>query len=454
MKSSKKLKMTLMVLICILIILVGFIGIYSKKSNSYKNILPKYELASDLKGSTIIEFEVDDSTDTVYYDKDGKKVDSDTVTEENEKDYTKEEVKVNSEENLNEDNYGKSVKVMKERLEFLQADQYNLDLDKKTGKIVLTFEDEYPEDIKNILPMEGKLELVDSKTSDVIIEYTDFKSAEATYATVDDGSYVTYINLKLNDSGLNKINNIDKYKTTASETEGEEATVNKFKVMFDDDKVSEVSYDDILLTGKTLRITTAENLTSNSKINSEMNTNTVVAKLTTIGKMPVVYKLSAEEYVQSNVANYIQYIVLGITAICIAISIYFIVKYKLNGLLSVIAFAANTSLFLILIRLTNIQISLNGFAGISGLILLNTILLNNILKCVKEKDKTFSENIKNAYLKTIDAFVIMLIIFVVFAFSSMTVINSMGLLVFWGWLIVVLGNLILTVPMLSIVNKK
>ena len=105
-------------------------------------------------------------------------------------------------------------------------------------------------------------------------------------------------------------------------------------------------------------------------------------------------------------------------------------------------------------RLTNIQISLNGFAGISGLILLNTILLNNILKCVKEKDKTFSENIKNAYLKTIDAFVIMLIIFVVFAFSSMTVINSMGLLVFWGWLIVVLGNLILTVPMLSIVNKK
>jgi hypothetical protein len=39
--------------------------------------------------------------------------------------------------------------------------------------------------------------------------------------------------------------------------------------------------------------------------------------------------------------------------------------------------------------------------------------------------------------------------FAVFAFSSMTVINSMGLLVFWGWIVIMLGNLILTVPMLN-----
>ena len=91
MKNSKKLKLTLMILVCVLIILVGFLGIYSKKGNSYKNILPKYELASDLTGSTILEFEVDDSTNTKYYDKDGKEVDSSKVTEKNEKDYKKED---------------------------------------------------------------------------------------------------------------------------------------------------------------------------------------------------------------------------------------------------------------------------------------------------------------------------------------------------------------------------
>lgn len=452
MKKSKIMKLILMVLICVLIILVGFLGIYSKKLNSYQNNLPEYKLASDLKGSTVLEFEVDDSSETVYYDKEGKKVDSSTVTDENKEEYTQEEKAINEEESLTVDNYKQVVEIMKERLKFLKTDQYKLDLDEKTGKIVLTFEDAYPDDIKSIIPMEGRFELVDSNTEDVIISYTDFNSAEATYASVEEG-YTTYINVKLNASGIEKINNIDKYKTTTDSETGE-TTTNKLKVMFDDDEVSEVSYDNILLSGKTLRITTSEKLTSNSSINSETNTNTVVSKLATMGKMPVVYKLTAEEYVKSDVANYAEYIVIAIVAVCVVISLYFIIRYKLNGLISVIAFAANISLFLILIRLTKIQISLNGFAGILGLIALNTILVNNILKSIKNTDKTFSENIKNAYLKTINAFVIVLIIFAVFSFSEMTVISSMGLLVFWGWVVTMLGNLILTVPMLCVANKK
>lgn len=452
MKKNKIMKLTLMILICILIILVGFIGVYSKKLNSYKNNLPEYELASDLKGSTVLEFEIDDGTEKVYYDKDGNKVDSSTVTDENKDDYTEEEKAINPEENLTAQNYKQVVKIMKERLKFLKTDQYEIDLDEKTGKIVLTFEDAYPDDIKSILPMEGKLELVDSNTSDVIINYADFNSAEATYASVEEG-YTTYINLKLNSSGIDKINNIDKYKTT-TDSESGETTTNKLKLMFDDDEVAEVSYDNILLTGKTLRITTSEKITSNSSINSKMNTNTVVSKLATMGKMPIVYKLSAEEYVKSDVANYVIYFIITIVAICGIISVYFIIRYKLNGLLSVIAFAANISLFLILIRLTKIQISLNGFDGMLGLITLNTILVNNILKNIKNIDKTFSENIKSAYLKTINAFVIVLIIFAVFSFSEMTVISSMGLLIFWGWLVTIFGNLILTVPMLCIANKK
>lgn len=452
MKKSKIMKLILMILICVLIILVGFVGIYSKKLNAYKNNLPEYELASDLKGSTVLEFEVSDETEKVYYDKDGNKVDSSTVTDENKDDYTEEEKAINPEENLTAENYKQVLKIMKERLKFLQTDQYKLDLDEKTGKIVLTFEYAYPEDIESILPMEGKFEIVDSNTEDVIIEPTDFNSIEATYASLEEG-YTTYINVKLNSSGIDKINNIDKYKTT-TDTETGETTTNDFKIMFDDDKVAEVSYDDILLTGKTLRITTAKNLTSTSSINSEMNTNTVVSKLATMGKMPVVYKLTAEEYVKSDVTNYVGYIIIAIAVICVAISLYFIIRYKLNGVWAVIAFVTNISLFLILIRLTKIQISLNGFAGIFGLLILNTILVNNILKAIMNKDKTFSENIKSAYLNSIDAFVIVLIIFAVFSFSAMTVISSMGLLIFWGWVVSLLGNLILTVPMLCIANKK
>lgn len=456
MKNSKKLKLTLMILICTLIILVGFLGIYLKKGNLYKNIMPKYELASDLKGSTVLEFEIDEGTEKIYYDKDGKKVDSAEVTEENEKDYKTEDVLINAKENLIEDNYKKSVDIMKQRLNFLQADQYRIDLDEKTGKIVLTYDDDYPDDIKNFLPMEAKFELVDSNTKDVILTYTDFTKAEATYAALDamgDGGYSVYINLKLNASGIEKINNMDKYKANV-DSENEESKANEAKVLFDGEEIVVISYDNIVLNNKILRITTGDNLTTDSEINSKLNTSMLVSKLATIGKMPVIYNIAAEEYINSSVANYLEYIVIGIAAICIVISIYLIIRYKSNGLLSVISFAANIALFLTLIRLTDIRISLNGIAGILGLVILNTILIDNILKCIRNTEKTFAENIKSAYINTIDAFVVMLIVFIVFAFSNMTVINSMGLLVFWGWTFVLLGNLILTVPMLSIANKK
>ena len=459
MKNSKKLKLIFIILICVLISLIGFLGIYLKVGNSYKNILPEYKLSSDLEGSRVLEFEVDTSTETVYFDNDGKKVDSTTITEKNEKDYTKKEILLNEKESLNQENYEKVVKIMKERLVFLQADQYKLDLDGKTGKIVLTFEDEYPDDIKSILPMEGKLEFLDSNTEDVILSYSDFNSAEATYAALEDGSYITYINLKLNDSGIEKINNIDKYKTSIDEdvkeqSEEAEATVNNLKIMFDSDEIAEVSYDDIILTNKTLRIATDKNLTSDSSINSKLNTNTIVSKLATIGKLPVIYNLTAEEYVQNNAADYICYIVIGILAICVVISIYLIIRYKIKGILAVLSFAANIALFLVIIRLTNVQISLNGLAGMIGLIVLNLILLINILVSIKEEDKEFSENVKNAYLKTAEVCVIRLIIFAVFSVAARTDINTKGLVIGWGGVITILGNLILTVPMLSVISKK
>ena len=71
-------------------------------------------------------------------------------------------------------------------------------------------------------------------------------------------------------------------------------------------------------------------------------------------------------------------------------------------MLGVLGFVTNIALFLIVIRLTKIQISLNGFAGILGLIFLNIFLINNILKCIKNKDKVFIENRRDAYLKTIN----------------------------------------------------
>ena len=109
--------------------------------------------------------------------------------------------------------------------------------------------------------MEGKLELVDSNTSDVILDYSGVKSAEATYASTEDG-YSVYITLKLNKSGIEKINNIEGYKNSTDDNG--EVTTNKFKLEFDGEEIGEISYDDMILSGSNLRVTTASKVTSSS----------------------------------------------------------------------------------------------------------------------------------------------------------------------------------------------
>ncbi len=453
MNTNKKLKLLLIVLVCILVILIGFFGIYKREGNAYKNLVPDFLLSSDLKGSTTLELEVDKSTNKEYYDKDGNKVDSSTVTDENKDEYTEKEVPVNDEEQLNQENYEKVVKIIEKRLKFLSTDQYRIDLDKTSGKIIITFEDEYADDIKSIVPLEGSLELIDETTEDVVLNYADFKSAEATYASLDEG-YTIYLNLKLNDNGIEKIKNIDKYKNNKETTEeGKESTESKLKVMFDTDQVASVSYDNILLTGSTLRITTGSNVTNTSTLQSQMNMNTVVAKLASIGKMPIVYKVSAEEFIASS--QNIYYVVYGIyafIAICVICAIIFILKYKINAIFMLLSFITNIAATILIIKLTKVSISINILPAITAFFILNIVLIKNILQNIKEENN-ISKAFKNGFLKTLDLFVITLIIFIVFAFTNMAVLNSLGLLLFWGWLNTIISNFIFALPMLYLTNN-
>jgi len=381
--NSKKLKLIVKILICILIFLIGVVGIYNKSGNMYKNLLPKYAFDSDIKGITALEFEVDDSVETIYYDKDGNEVDSSKVTEENKEDYTTKEMPVNGEDKLNIENYNKTIQILEKRLKFLKTDQYQIDLDEKTGKILVSVEDEYMDDVVTFLPMEAKLQFIDSNTNDVVIDYKDFKAAESSYASVRT-KVITYMNLTLNDSGIEKFNNIDKYKTVINTEEDDEAKESKLMIMFDNQKIAEVDYDEILLNGKILRLTTASGLTSNEEVDSQLNLEATVCRLASIGKLPVIYNLEAEEFVKNDsIEENLNYIVLGLIVIIVIVSLILIIKYKLNGILAVLGFITNISIFLIIIRLTKVEISINGFAGMIGLIILNALLLNNILKNIK-----------------------------------------------------------------------
>lgn len=451
MKTKKRLKLALMILVCLTLILVGFVGIYAKQLNQYVNKIADYQFAPDIKGQTILELEPDDSKETKYYDKDGKEVDASTVTDKNKSKYTKKEEPANAEESLTLDNYKKCIEIFQKRLQFLQADEYHMDLDKTNGKMILTFNDDYPEDIESILPMEGKLELVDTKTEDVILDYSHVKNITVTYAQEE--GYSVYLNLKLTKEGLEKVNSWDAYKTSKDDN-GEETT-NNFKVKFDDEEVGTISYEDVVVSGKNVRVTLAKDITSTQTMNTKMNTATVVAKLTNFGKLPVVYNINAKEYV-SRASAWDSFKTLMVITIVLAVFIaaYIVIKYKLNGLLAVLGMITNIAVLFTVMRLTNITLSYNSLAAMMGLLLMNTYLVIQILENIEDnKDKTVWQNVKLAYQQFIDVAVVAVILFAVFAFASMTTISSMGLLFFWGWVVVMLGNLAFTSMLLAIKNK-
>lgn len=461
MKKIKVLKLILITLICIAIMLIGFFGIYVKYKNQYIDKTGDFTLASDLKGTTVIELEVDGTINTVYYDKNGNEVeitDEETDTSE----YTKKEEPVNKEENMNLQNYEKTVEILKERLKFLGTEQYSIDLNKTTGKIFISFESKYHEDVESIIPMEGKLQIKDKITEDIILDYTDFNYAETSYASTENG-YTIFVSFKLNDSGLNKIKDIDKYKTVSKDTveqdEKEEEEESKEEpqavIIFDKEEIDLVSYDKLELLGKKLRVTTQKDITDTDTINSKLNTGTVITKLSNIGKTPLKYELIAEEYINSSIdENIIKIALISMSIILLLAIVLFIVKYKIIGLFASIGIITNIALFIIIIKTTKIAISLNCIAVTLPLIILNIMLVKNMLESLKNKEKTFKSNIGAAYLKTKDLIVIIAIAFIVFAFSSMTLINTMGLFIFWGWLVILLGTLIFTVPFLALSKNE
>ena len=135
---ERKLKIILCIAIVILIALISFLGVYVKDTVVFKKQLPDYEIASDFGEKRITSFVF--NTKETMYDKNGNVVES--IPEgANESDYRKETENVNSEENLNADNYKKAKEIFDGRLKSLNAEDYKVRVDESTGNITVELEE-------------------------------------------------------------------------------------------------------------------------------------------------------------------------------------------------------------------------------------------------------------------------------------------------------------------------
>lgn len=491
MKKGNVLRKILAILVVVLIAIVSFVGIYTKKLNKYENILPDYQLGMDIKGSKIITIKVDDSTEKKTYDKDGNLVEDDDstsaqvvnaegteteTTEENAEGNTTVEEPVNKEEVLTKENYEKCKKIIEKRLESLNILEYTVRQDTTTGEITVQIPDDSKAEMAlSALPTKGKFEIVDADTNEVLMDNSDLKETTAGLATTTNSSgtpyYVVSIQIGFNGKGKDKLTEITKNystqtnttvsenttdgsdtNTTASEnttdgtdtntTNGETAKEKKIKLKIDDETVLETSFGQVL-TGGVLQLTMGNENSTTSEITENLTSSTSLAARLNSGEMPIVYTLDKNVYEASDITvQDIQLVLIVLASIFAVLLIVMAIKYKKNGILCIFSNIGFVASLLLLVRLSNVVLTIEGITTITLAVILNYIFTWALLKAYKNKKE--GNAFSDVMLKSVNIIIPLIIASIVFTFSSWLPIASCGMVGIWAIILWIICSFTLT----------
>ena len=463
-KRERIIKIITACLITILISMIGFVGIYTQKQNQMKNQIKDYDLSMDLKGERILSIKPKEDKETIIKDTEGNKITEELTDEQiTEKGYTKEEVNKNAEK-LTKENFEKTKTIIQKRLKNMGIENYIIRLNEETGEIFIELEENTETDtIVSNIGATGKFEIQDSETKEVLLDNSDIKLVDVRYNTAETGTDV-YLNIQFDKEGKNKLTEItENYKTintttenktsenTTSESETTEAQ-KKVVIKIDDEEVTTTSFDNIIRTGS-LQLTVGKSSTSRSKINENAKKANNIASTLSFGNLPVDYEVSQNEYILSNITTKkIQQLITIIAIIAVIGLIALMLRYKLTGVLSSIAFIGFTALYLLLVRYTNVIITLEGIFGIAVILVINYILTNKIANS-NEKEKTAKE-VKKEYGKSWLKIIPICIISIVFSFARWTPIASLGMVMLWGLALSAVYQLFITIPLIKINDKS
>lgn len=436
MKKFKGLKITVIVLLIILLSMVSFIGIYVQDKNQVKNILPEYILSKDLKGHRRIELKVNDEVkETKKYDADNNLITDDTIEV-----ARTEEIKVNSEEMLTKENYEASKKVIEKRLEEMQVNNYDIRQNLENGTIILELpEDDNTDRTVGQLSLQGKFEIIDKDSNEVLMTNDDLKSVQSRYGTTSSGTTSIVLNIQFNKEGTEKFKNITNtyvQTTKTVEQEGEEAkeeTVTKeISIKIDDTTLLSTHFSEQVTNGLLqLSVGSSANSTT-EELQEYAKEATSMAALLDSGKMPIVYEVEQNKYILSEITQDVvaKVIVVSIIVLTLAI-IYLIIKYKGKGILAGISIIGYVALLLLAIRYANVEVSIAGIIEILFSTLINYMLVVSMLK---------EEKINNAIKKYSLILIPTLVIAIAFTFANIAV----GIVLFWGIVIAMLYNISVT----------
>lgn len=466
MKVNNFLKTILITLIVVGISIISFLGIFVEDKNTMKNLMPEYILGKDLNGYRRVELEVK---------KDDTTTDNSTENEVDEVDTQIEEVATVEESEdkvLNLNNYNETKKIIEKRLKQMGIIDYTISLDTDTGKIVVELpEDDLTDTAVYELMYQGKFEITDNDTNEVLMTNDDLKDVKSGYGTTSSGATSIFVNFEFNKEGTEKFKNItNTYVETTVEkeqTEGETETNKEEEstTLKENSEETETLTREIVIKidGEELLTTHFDNEISNGILQLSFGTSTSLSTeklqerlieannmsiLLSSGKTPVEYEVTQNRYIfsdiTSNEINMIVYICIAVLVIAI---IYLVVRYRVLGIKASISLIGYIALLLICIRIFNVEVGISGIFAIILNIILSFALIENILRNNKKQ-----QNIKSAISETIIKYSIILapacIISIVLTMFNI----SIGAVLFWGIIINILYNL--SVMRILLVNKK
>lgn len=476
----KKIKTLTIVLAIVLVTIVAFLGIYVPVQNRMENKVKEYSYTMDLQGARNVRLKVDKSNKKTVKDSEGKQVeDSENLTDEEitEKGYVKEETPYNSQEVLNEENYQKSKQIIEKRLKQLKVEEYNIKVDENTGDIILEIpENDSTDSIVSNIATVGKFEIIDSETKEVLMDNNDIKLANVMYGsdtTSTTAGTIVYLNIEFTKDGAKKLEDIsNKYvetvventDTTEETAEGEESeptepsTVKKeITMIIDDEEIMSTSFDEPVKTGK-LQLSLGKSTTDSKTLQGYVEQASSMASVLDTGNMPIKYTIDKNQYVLSDITNQeINIIAYAITGLAVFGLIVLIIRYKSFGLLTAISYVGLVSLYLLIIRYTNVVLSIQGILGIAIMLMLNYIFLNKLMlkiKNVKLNKTTLNEKLKDTYKEFFVQIIPICIVAVTFCFVGWAPISSFGMVMFWGILLIAIYNILVTNALLKIKVSK
>lgn len=444
-KTLKLLGKISTIVIILLLSLISFVGIYVKDKNTMKNVIPEYKLGTDLYGARNILIKVDDSTTTKKYDSNGNLVENSSDKDANNENITEVEEKVNSDELRTAENYETVKNIIEARLKYMNVEDYLLRFDESTGDISLEVSENSNTDyIAQYTITKGEFKIVDNDTSEVLLTNADLKEAKVQYSTSTSGTTV-YLTIEFNQDAVEKLRDISKTYVSSTDTDGN-TTTKKIKMTLDGSTIISTYFQEEISTG-IIQLSMGTS-TNTSEIQSNIQSASNMAVLLNTDPMPLKYTMETNRFVYSDItAETLKIVIIGLCIVALIMAICMVIKFKKNGLMGVIADIGFTAVLLLAIRYGNVEISLAGIFAIAIAVIVEYIVTGLILneyskKCEKE---ILIKNIKHLMGRIAICLVPFVVMAVTFALISWEEIASIGMILFWAIIIMIIYNTLMLV---------